>query len=89
MAQDLSGEQHFQNLSITLQLRIETTEGVQSGHNAKTKPAVSDQHVPYEGITGQLRAYIRKDHGNLLPHLDGCSWVAQMVAQRTDNPVPE
>ena len=64
-------------------------EGVQSRHGAKTKPAVSDQQVLYEGITGQLRAHIRKDHGNLLAHLDGYSWVAQMVAQRTDNTVPE
>src|SRR6266851_6917028 len=73
MAQNLSGQQHFQNFSITLQLRIETTEGVQSGHNAKTKPAVSDQQVAYEGITGRLRAHIPKDHGNLLAHLDGYS----------------
>src|SRR5260370_28106016 len=65
MAQNLSGEQHFQNLSITLELRVQTTEGVQSGHNAKTKPAVSGQQVSYEGITGQLRAYIRKDRDNL------------------------
>src|SRR6266849_215702 len=89
MAQNLSGQQHFQNFSVTLQLGMEMMEGVQSGHNAKPKPAVSVQEVPYEGITGQLRAYICKDHRNLLAHLDGYSWVAQMVAQRTDNTVPE
>jgi hypothetical protein len=59
---------------------METMEGVQSGHNAKTKPAVSDQQVPYEGITGQLRADICKNQDNLLAHLDGYGSVAQMVA---------
>src|SRR5713226_1105401 len=89
MAQNLCGQQHFQNLSITLQLRIETTEGVQSGHNAKTKPAVSDQQVPYEYITGQSRAYILKDQDNLLAHTHGYGRVVQLVTQRTDNPVTE
>jgi hypothetical protein len=81
MPQNLSSQQHLQNFRVTLQLRMETMEGVQSGHDAKTKPAVSVQQVLYEGITCQLRANIRKDHENLLAHLDGYSRVAQMVAR--------
>src|SRR5438445_13502513 len=55
MGQDVSGEQHFQNLSISLQLRIETTEGVQSGHNSNTKADVRDRVLSYDARTDLLR----------------------------------
>ena len=69
MPYDLSGQQHFQNFGITLQLRMEMMGGVQSRHDPKAKPPVGIQQVLHERVTRQLRANVCKDHSKLLAHL--------------------
>src|ERR1700694_5476548 len=83
VAQDLSGQQHFQNFSVTLQLRMEMLECAQIREYAKAKPAVSVQQVLYQDIEGRWCAHPCEDHRNLLAHLDGYRRVAEMIAQAT------
>ena len=45
MAQYFSGQQHFQEFSVTLQLRMEMMECAQIRKYAKAKPAISVQQV--------------------------------------------